>query len=93
MLHVMGLMAVQFAPGGQQSADDDESREMQVSVGGQQKLLGRCESIDVQELKVEFVQVESRCCNTPKACAAEMATLRADDDGTMLDARHIRPSF
>jgi hypothetical protein len=93
MLHVMGLIAVQFAPGGQQRADDDESRDMQVSVGEQQKLLGRFESIEVQELKVEFAQVESRCCNTPKACAAETATLRADEDGTMLDARHMRPSF
>jgi hypothetical protein len=93
MLHIIGLITVQFAPGGQQRADDDESRDMQVSVGGQQKLLGRFESIDVQELKVEFAQVESRCCNTPKACAAETATLRADEDGTMLDARHMRPSF
>ena len=93
MLHVIGLMVVQFAPAGQQRADDDESRDMQISVGGQQKLLGRFESIDVQELKVEFVQVESRCCNTPKSCAAETATLRAEEDGTMLDARHMRPSF
>ena len=93
MLHVMGLMAVQFAPAGQQRADDDESRDMQASVGGQQKLLGRFESIDVQELKVEFVQVESRCCNKPKACAAETATLRAEEDGTMFDTRHMRLSF
>ena len=93
MLHIIGLMAVQFAPEGQQRAEDDESRDMQVSVGEQQKLLGRFWSTDVQELKVEFVQVESRCCNTPKACAAEMATLRAEEDGTILDARHMRLSF
>jgi hypothetical protein len=93
MLHVIGLIAVQFEPGGQQRADDDESRDIQVSVGEQQKLLGRFASIDVQELNVEFAQVESRCCSTPKACAAETATLRADEDGTMLDARHMRPSF
>ena len=86
-------MFLQFEPEGQQRADDDESRDMQTSVGGQQKSPGRFESTDEQELKVELEQVASRCCKTPKACGADKATLRAEVEGTMLEARHMRPSF
>jgi hypothetical protein len=89
----MGFIIAQFAPEGQQSAEDDESRDMQTSVDGQQKLLGSFESMEVQELKVELGQEESRCCKTPKACAADIATLRAAADGTTLEARHMRPIF
>jgi hypothetical protein len=89
----MGCINVQFAPEGQQRADEDESRDMQTAVDGQQKSLGRFESMEVQELKVELKQVESRCCKTPKACAADIATLRAAADGTTLEARHMRPIF
>jgi hypothetical protein len=89
----MGFITAQLSPEGQQSADDDESRDMQTSVDGQQKLLGRLESMEVQELKVELGQEESRCSKTPKACAADMATVRAVVDGTRLEAKHIRPIF
>jgi len=89
----MGFITVQLSPEGQQSADDDESRDMQTSEDGQQKLLGRLESMELQELKVELRQVESRCCRTPKACAADMATVRAAVDGTMLEAKQMRPIF
>jgi hypothetical protein len=89
----MGFITSQLAPKGQQRAEDDESREMQTSVDGQQKLLGSFESMEAQELKVELGQVESRCCKTPRACAADIATLRAAADGTTLEARHIRPIF
>jgi hypothetical protein len=49
--------------------------------------------MELQELKVELRQVESRCCRTPKACAADMATVRAAVDGTMLEAKQMRPIF
>lgn len=89
----MGFITAQLAPEGQQSAEDDESRDMHTSVDGQQKLLGRFESMEVQELEVEMGQVASRCCRTPKARAADIATLRAAADGTTLEARHMRPIF
>ena len=87
----MGLMTAQSAPEGQQSAEDDESRDRQTVEDGQQKLLGSLGSMEVQELNVEFGQEEARCCKTPRACAADMAMVRAAADGTILEARHMRP--
>jgi hypothetical protein len=90
---VIGFITAQLTPEGQQRAEEDESRDMQTSVDGQQKLLGRFESMEVQELKVEMGQAASRCCKTPGACAVDIATLRAAADGIMLEARHMRPIF
>jgi hypothetical protein len=89
----MGLMTAQSAPKGQQRAEDDESRDRQTSDDGQQKLLGSLESIEVHGLNVESGQEEARCCKTPRACAADMATVRVAADGTILEARHMRPIF
>jgi hypothetical protein len=65
---------------------------MHVESDGQQKSEGNF--VSAQRVKVEFAQVEvCRPSSTPSACAADIATVRAEAAGTTEEARQMRASF
>lgn len=65
---------------------------MHVESAEQQKSEGSL--VSAQRENVEFAHVEAcRPSRIPSACAADMATVRADADGTTDEARHTSASF
>lgn len=86
-------IVLQFWPSGQHRADEEESRETQVSFAEQQKLPGRFGSVEVQGLSLELGQVESRCRSISKAFFEGTAMLIAVVEDTRLDTSHNRPIF
>lgn len=93
MLQVMGLIALQSIPAGQQIAEPPLSREIQLVPVPQQIFPGSRGSMLEQEVAVEFAHVEARASSTPSACAAAKADDRAIAAGTVVDIKHIRLSL
>jgi len=83
---------LQSPPLGQHSAVEEESRDMQVEPDAQQKSEGNF--VSAQREKVAFAHVDAcRLSRMPSACAAEIATVRAEADGTTDEARQTSASF
>jgi hypothetical protein len=77
---------------GQHSALEEESNDIHVESDGQQKSEGNF--VSAQREKPEVAQVEAcRPSRMPNACAAEIATVRAEADGTTDEARQTSASF
>lgn len=93
MLQVMGWIALQSIPSGQQIADFPLFSEIQLVPEAQQMFPGSRGSMVEQEVAVEFAHVKARASSTPSACAADKADDRAIAAGTVVDIKHIRLSL
>jgi hypothetical protein len=83
---------LQSASLGQHSALEEESSDMHVDSAGQQKSDGSF--VSGQREKVESGHADvCRPSSTPRAWAADIATVRAEADGTTDEARQTRASF
>ena len=91
-VQLIGCILLQSAPLGQHNALEEESRDMHVESEEQQKSAGSF--VSAQREKLEFAHVEAcRPSRIPSACAADTATMRAEADGTMDEARQTSASF
>lgn len=89
---LIGWIFPQSAPFGQHSALEDESRDMHVESEGQQKSEGNFASAQRERFGLPHVE-DCRLSRMPSACAADIATVRAEVDGTEDETRQTSASF
>jgi hypothetical protein len=93
MAQVIGWIALQSNPTGQQMAESPLFSEIQLVPEAQQIFPGSRESTFEHEVAVELAHVKARASKTPSACAADRADDRAIVAGTELEIRHMRLSL
>lgn len=93
MSQLIGLIALQSNPSGQQMADFPLSKEIQLVPAVQQMFPGSRESTVEQDVAVELAHVKALASRTPSACAADRGDDRAMVEGTTIEIRYMRPSL